>query len=67
MDELSTFMDESRAKNYDKNKFEKLFSEFDEDNDGFLSKSEMAVFIKRVFKKSESAKKAEQAKSKGMN
>ena len=35
---------------YDHRQFDLLFDSFDEDNNGYLSKPEMAIFIKRVFK-----------------
>ena len=41
---------EERAKNYDEKDFEMLFERFDEDKNGFIEKSEMAIFLKKVFK-----------------
>lgn len=38
---------------YDETKFDALFDRFDENSDRFLSKSEMAVFIKKVFNKNQ--------------
>ena len=49
--EISQIIENSRAINYNPMKFDSLFERFDENNDKFLSKSEMAVFIKKVFKK----------------
>jgi hypothetical protein len=40
-----------RAGNYNPDKFEQLFTEFDENSDNFLTKAEMSAFIKKVFKK----------------
>jgi hypothetical protein len=34
---------------YDETKFDALFDRFDQNNDMYLSKAEMAVFIKKVF------------------
>ena len=50
LDQVAQIIDEDRAKNYDRNNFEKLFEEFDEDKNGFLSKGEMATFIKKTFR-----------------
>lgn len=41
---------EERAKNYVEKDFEMLFERFDEDKNGFIEKSEMAIFLKKVFK-----------------
>ena len=38
---------------YDETKFDALFDRFDENHDRFLSKAEMAVFIKKVFNKNQ--------------
>ena len=35
-----------RAANYNEKEFDKLFKKFDEDQNGFIDKPEMAVFIK---------------------
>ena len=54
VDEVSALIHPSRAQQYnksDKSKFAELFDDFDEDKNGFLSKQEMSVFIKKVFKK----------------
>ena len=45
-------IDEERADNFSKENFKRLFKEFDEDNNGYLSKPELAVLIKHVFRKS---------------
>lgn len=42
-------IDKDRARLYDETKFDGWFDKFDENNDRFLSKAEMAVFIKKVF------------------
>ena len=40
--EICTLLkDKERAKNYDPEKFDALFEEFDDDGNGFLSKGEM--------------------------
>ena len=44
-------MDADRAKNYDPVLFEKTFTEFDEDHNGFLDVYEIGTLIKRVFRK----------------
>jgi Ca2+-binding EF-hand superfamily protein len=46
-------MKPERAENYKEEDFEKLFKKFDDDKDGFMDKTELAVFIKKVFKKSD--------------
>jgi hypothetical protein len=51
LDQIAKCIDKDRAENYDKEKFDALFERFDENGDNFLSKSEMSVFIKKVFKK----------------
>lgn len=38
-----------RAKCYTEDKFEEVFTRFDEDKNGFLSKAEMAALIKKLF------------------
>ena len=53
---------EDRAKNYDEERdFEKFFTFFDEDNNGYIAKSEMTVLLKKVFAKSPEAKALEKA------
>jgi len=49
--EIKEHMAEERAGNYSEENFEKLFDKFDEDKNGFLEKFEMAVLLKKVFKK----------------
>lgn len=49
--EISECIDRDRALCYDPAKFDSLFDRFDENDDKFLSKSEMAAFIKKVFNK----------------
>ena len=39
-------MDAVRLSKYDETKFDEQFDRFDEDKNGWLSKGEMAVFIK---------------------
>ena len=51
--EISQCIERERAKNYNPLNFDQLFDRFDENKDHFLSKSEMAVFIKKVFNKTE--------------
>ena len=51
LEEVSKCIDKERAENYDQIKIENEFLKFDDNKDGFLSKSEMAVFIKKTFKK----------------
>ena len=50
MDDVAAVIEEGRAANYEKEKFLSLFESFDEDNNGFLSKGEMATLIKRTFR-----------------
>ena len=38
-----------RAVNYNESQFDELFNKFDEDKNGFIDKTEMAVFIKKIF------------------
>lgn len=42
-------IDAERKQYYDPSNFDKLFKSIDENNDNFLSKGEMAVFIKKTF------------------
>ena len=63
LDEVAGCIDEKRASNYDKANFKVMFEKFDENKDKFLSKGEMAQFIKFAFKKSDAAI----SKSKAMN
>lgn len=54
IDRISYAIHPSRSLQYDKDdyiKFKELFDEFDEDKNGYLSRQEMSVFIKIVFKK----------------
>ena len=44
-------IDKERVKSYDPTKFDQLFDEFDSDSNNFLSKGEMAQFIKKFFKR----------------
>jgi Ca2+-binding EF-hand superfamily protein len=59
--ELKTKMKPERAENYDEANFDKLFDRFDDNKDGFMEKKEMAVFIKKVFKKTAAQKQKEAA------
>lgn len=65
--ELKKIANDGRAENYKEEDFDTIFDKFDEDKNGFLEKSELAVLIKQVFKKSENAKKKEKAKDKKKN
>ena len=47
-----------RSRQYDPAKFDQIFDKFDENNDQFLSKSEMSVLIKKVFKNDNKKKSA---------
>ena len=52
LDEIANAMsDKDRVETYRKCEFEELFHEFDDDKNGYLSKGEMAQFIKVVFQK----------------
>jgi len=46
INELRKHLSEERASNYNEAQFDSLFERFDEDKNGFIEKSEMAVFIK---------------------
>jgi len=46
---LQGIIGESRKNNYDPDKFDEYFEEFDEDKNGYIQKNEMAVFLKQVF------------------
>ena len=39
-----------RAENFDPANFDKIFNEFDEDQNGYLDKGELATLIKKVFR-----------------
>ena len=51
LDEVAQIIEQSRAKSYVRKDFNQMFEEFDEDKNGFLSKNEMAILIKKTFKK----------------
>ena len=53
-------MESDRKHNYCPERVDKLFREFDADNDNFLSKSEMAVLIKKTFSKPKYERSQEQ-------
>ena len=53
IDKLVQGLDYERAKNYNPENFEKVFEEFDEDKNDWLSKGEMATLIKKVFRNSQ--------------
>ena len=67
MDELQKNCVEDRKDNYKPDDFENLFNKFDDDKNGFLEKSELAVLIKFVFKTPAAAKAKEKAKNKSSN
>ena len=48
---LKEIVSAERAANYSEDNFERVFNVFDEDKNGFLTKSEMAVLIKKLFAK----------------
>jgi Ca2+-binding EF-hand superfamily protein len=51
---LSDCIDDlSRVQNFSWYSFAAIFDKFDEDNNGFLEKAEMAVLIKQVFRRPE--------------
>ena len=50
IDKIIKHMAPERARNYHPEEFDQLFDKYDEDKNGFIEKSEMAVFIKQVFK-----------------
>ena len=53
MDIVKKNISEERAKNYDEARdFEKFFTLFDEDKNGYIAKIEMSVLLKKVFAKS---------------
>lgn len=67
MSELKKIVKSERAENYDEANFDKLFDQFDENKDGFMEKKEMAVFIKKTFKKTKAQKQKEAAATKPAN
>jgi len=46
---LKNYISAERVANYDEDKFESIFQEFDTDGNGMIEKSELAILIKRVF------------------
>ena len=56
--------DQDRARNFDSGSFNQLFNKFDENQNGLLEKSEMAILIKKVFAKTKTDAKREDAISK---
>ena len=49
--EISKHVTLDRSYNYKEANFDKIFEEFDDDKNGFIQKSEMANFLKKIFKK----------------
>lgn len=47
--EIKENVADDRSGNYSEDKFETVFTKFDENKDGYLEKAEMAVLIKKVF------------------
>ena len=47
---ISKYVSEERGQFYNQNNFDSIFSEIDEDENGFLSRNEVAIFIKKAFK-----------------
>ena len=50
IEKVTQSIEGGRASNYDKDKFDEMFERFDEDHNGYLSKVEMAQFIKVLFR-----------------
>jgi Ca2+-binding EF-hand superfamily protein len=50
VDELSKIVNKERALFYRSEDFDSKFDEFDDNNQGYLSKGEMAQFIKFIFR-----------------
>ena len=48
---INTFIIDDKVKNVSVSKFNKIFDEFDEDQNGYLNKAEMAVLMKKILKK----------------
>ena len=46
---FSEIIEEDRGKNYNPDKFDEQFDKLDDNNDSYLSRGEMAVFIKKIF------------------
>jgi len=67
MSELKKIIKPERSDNYDEANFEKLFEKFDDNGDGFMEKKEIAVFIKKVFKKTDAQKQKEKAATRPAN
>ena len=49
VDQVSKCIGKERSKNYNPDHFDYLFDKFDENQDEYLTKSEMAVYVKKVF------------------
>ena len=47
---ISKYVSDERGKFYDHDKFDALFKEIDEDDNGYLTRNEVAIFIKKAFK-----------------
>jgi len=47
---ISKYICEERGQFYDQNNFDSLFTEIDEDENGFLTRNEVAIFIKKAFR-----------------
>lgn len=67
MVELQKIATEDRKNNFKEEDFEKMFEKFDEDKNGFLEKSELAVLIKHVFKTPADVKARQAAQNKASN
>lgn len=50
MQKVAEIINTDRKNNYDESSFDQMFDNFDEDKNGYLSKAEMAQFLKQAFR-----------------
>ena len=58
IEELQKIVNSEMSGNYKPENFDKLFTQYDDDKNGYLEKKEMCVFIKKNFRKPETVKAA---------
>ena len=52
MDEFSNQIGSPRSNFYKRDHFDSLFDLFDNDDDGYLTKKEMTIFVSKIFRNS---------------